>query len=280
MIGTIIVIFREVLEISIIISVMVAATNGLTGRGKWIFSGIVSGFIGSALIALFAGAISDMAQGLGQELFNALILITASVVIGATALWMSKHAREITHRMRSVGASVIQGDLPFYSISIVIALAVLREGAEVVLFVHGMLASGQTISSIISGVLIGTAGGIALGYGVYAGIISLSPRHVFTVTTWLLIFLCAGMAASSAQMLSSAGWFSNYSYQLWDTSEIISDSSILGRILHALIGYDAKPVAIQLIFYITTFITLITAMKIINFKRPNKAGEQKVLGGN
>jgi high-affinity iron transporter len=266
MLSTAIVIFREILEIALILSVVIAATKELAGRNKWIIGGILAGILGSLLIAIFAEVIAGAAEGMGQELFNASILLAASFVIGGTALWMSKHARELTQHLRKVSSDVIKGDLPFYSIAIVIALAIVREGAEIILFVHGMIASGQDLSSIITGSAVGFAGGSFMGLALYFGMISISPRYIFSVTTWLLILLCAGMSATAAQFLSSAGWFASLSQQMWDTSFMISDAGLAGRTLHALFGYTAQPIAIQIIFYVLTLVVLLVAKRLINHK--------------
>ena len=135
--------FREILEVAVILSVVLAATTGLAGRGKWIGGGIVLGIIGSLLIALFTGAISNFADGLGQELFNALILFTAAILICWTAIWMGTHAKQMMAQIREKGGKVVAGEMPKFTITVIIALAVLREGAEIVLFTHGMILSGE-----------------------------------------------------------------------------------------------------------------------------------------
>jgi high-affinity iron transporter len=267
MLSTAIVIFREILEVAIILSVVMAATKGLEGRNRWVLLGILGGLIGSGFVAAFAEVISNAAEGIGQELFNAAILLTASVVIGGTALWMSKHAREMTNHLRHVSNQVIEGAMPLYSIAVVIALAILREGAEIILFVHGMMASGQDMGSIVSGGTVGFIGGCALGAALYFGLVSISPKHVFSVTTWLLIFLCAGMAATAAKFLASAGWFGGFDNQLWDSAFILSDDGIPGKTLHALFGYTSRPTTIQIIFYLATLAILLASKKLISRKR-------------
>ncbi|PIR37775.1 MAG: iron permease [Alphaproteobacteria bacterium CG11_big_fil_rev_8_21_14_0_20_39_49] len=261
-----IVIFREILEIAIILGVVMVAAKELEQRNKWILIGLGAGVFGSLVVAFFAQAISNAAEGLGQELFNAIILLSASAVIGATALWMSKHAGELTAHLRHVSNEVIEGNLPLYTIAVVIALAVLREGAEIVLFTHGMMASGKEMSSIISGAVLGLFAGTILGGAMYFGLLKISPKHVFGVTTWLLMFLCAGMSASAAKYLASAGWFESMAFTVWDSSFILSNESLLGQIIHALFGYTAKPYAIQLVFYIGTLVILFAAKQFINRK--------------
>jgi high-affinity iron transporter len=256
MYSTAIIIFREIFEIALLLSVIMAATHEIKGRWKIVFLGLGLGSFGAALVALFAGEISNMAEGMGQELFNALILFAATAMIGWTVIWMSRHARELSHHITKLGQDILAGEAGFYSMAIVIALAVLREGSEIVLFVYSMLAAGQPAAEIIAGSFVGIAGGSIAGLLLYLGLIKISPKHVFLVTTWLLIFVASGMASIGASFLTAAGYFSNLTHTVWDTSSIIAENGIIGRTLHILIGYSQQPMQIQIIFYLTTFTIL------------------------
>lgn len=260
MFSSFIVTFREVLEMALIIGVMLAATKGLAGRGKWILLGFTGGIIGSGIVALFTESISNFAEGIGQELFNALILFTASLIIGWTAIWMRVHAREMIVQIKKQGGKIVEGELPKFTLSLIILLAVLREGSEIVLFTYGMLASGQSVSAILSGSVLGMAVGALVGGGLYLGLVTVPTKYIFQITTWLLLFLTAGMASVGAKYLVAAGYFESTSNVLWDMSFILRENSVLGQILHALFGYSAQPMAIQAIFYCVTLGFFITIM--------------------
>ena len=83
-----VIVFREILEISLVIGVLIAATRGLKNRKKWIGIGLGMGIVGSIVVAFFAEGISNAMEGMGQELFNATILILATILIGWTVVWM------------------------------------------------------------------------------------------------------------------------------------------------------------------------------------------------
>src|ERR1700757_2298506 len=136
MAGIAVLVFREVLEAALVVSVVFAATRGVPGRGRWIGAGILAGVLGSVAIALSAGVIADAASGMGQELFNASVLIAAVVMIAWHAIWMATHGREMAKQMKALGAEVSVGRRPLMALLIVVALAVLREGSEVVLFLY------------------------------------------------------------------------------------------------------------------------------------------------
>lgn len=261
-----IVTFREVLEMALIVGVMLAATKGLVGRGRWIALGFAGGIIGSGTVALFTESISEFAEGIGQELFNAMILFTASLIIGWTAIWMRVHAREMISQIKHKGGRIVEGELPKITLSLIIALAVLREGSEIVLFTYGMLASGQNVATVISGSLTGAATGALLGGVLYFGIVRIPTKHIFQVTTWLLLFLTAGMSSVGAKYLVAAGYFESKSKVIWDMSSVLSENSIAGQVLHALFGYSDRPMEIQAIFYVLTLGFFVVTMYLFREK--------------
>lgn len=261
MFSTAIVIFREALEIAMIVGIVLAATRGLAGRMKWILGGFALGTAGAGMVALFTETISNAAAGMGQEFFNAMVLFAAAIVIGWTAVWMRKHAREMTAHLKQVGKDVTDGSIPLYSLSLIIGLAMLREGAEIVLFIYGMLASGQAIPSIVTGSAIGIALGTTAGVMLYYGLIKLSAKYMLRVTSWLLVLLVAGLASQAVGFLTSAGYFDTLSASVWDSSWLLPDDSITGKALHGLIGYTAQPSEIQLIAYGATLALLVGIMR-------------------
>ncbi len=268
MLATALIIFREVFEIAIILSIVMAATKGLASRNRMVVTGLLAGILGSLIIAYFAGEISSLAEGVGQELFNAGILVAASFMIGWTVLWMRKHAKHLKDQIHSLGKAISHGSAPLYSMSVVIALAVLREGSEIVLFIYGLIASKQPLIHISLGAITGFAGGTILGFGLYKGMLHISPKYIFFVTSWLLVLLAAGLCSIAAGYVISAGYFTNLATILWDSSGILPESSLFGQTLHILIGYSERPMVLQLICYIVVFLSLSLGISLLKDKQP------------
>jgi high-affinity iron transporter len=262
-----IVIFREVLEIALILGVLMAATKGLPKRSPWVWMGLVMGIAGSVLVAIFADAISQVAQGMGQELMNALILFIAAFLIGWTVLWMTRHGRELTLHFKEVGQAVIKGRKPMYTLAVVVALSVLREGAEIVMFTYSAVVTGGKVYQLVMGGLLGTCAGTAVGLAIYYGLMKVPTRQIFAVTSWLLIFLVAGMVAQGFGFLSAAGQVPDIIPTVWDSSWLVSEGSILGKIMHTLVGYTERPSGIQLITYLLTIGGMFVALKRYGQKR-------------
>lgn len=245
------VIFRESLEIVLIVGIVLAATKGLPGRTKWSLIGAGGGIAGSLLVALFTSEISAAADGLGQELMNGSILLAAALMIGWTVVWMKHHAREMHSRFKQLSSSINEGTVPLYSLAVVIALAMLREGSEMVLFTYGMLTTGMKWEVIMEGAILGVIAGSAVGILFYLGLTRVFTKHFFNFTSWLLALLASGLAAESAAQFAAAGILPELGTGIWDTSALLSDQSALGFTLKILVGYSANPSGIQLATYLT-----------------------------
>jgi high-affinity iron transporter len=260
MFSTAIVIFRETIEIAMILGIVLAATRALPRRMPWILGGFAGGAAGAGLVALLAESIAAAVSGVGQELFNAGVLFAAASMIGWTLLWMHRHARELSAHMRQVGHDVTTGGLPLYTLSVIIGLSMLREGAEIVMFVYGMLLSGQSGTSIISGAAGGVTCGAAIGVMLYYGLLRMPARYALKVTGWLLMLLVSGLMSQGAAFLSAAGCFADWSQPVWDSSWLLAQEGVAGKTLHSLIGYTATPTPVQLLFYGATLAGLLCLM--------------------
>jgi high-affinity iron transporter len=250
MIGALVIVFREVIEAGLIVGIVLAATRGVPGRGRWVATGVVGGLAGAGAVAIFAGAISDAFQGSGQELLNAFVLLIAVCMLAWHNAWMARHGRELAAQVKQVGLAVAHGDRPLMALAVVCGVAVLREGSEVVLFLYGIVAAGTSVTDLFVGGLLGVLAGAALTGLSYIGLLAIPPRYIFVVTGWLITFLAAGMAAQAVFFLDQANYLTLLDRQLWDTSAVLSQSSMVGLFLHTLIGYTDRPTAMQAIVYV------------------------------
>lgn len=245
-----IIVFREVLEAALVVGIVYAASRGVRGRHRWIWGGFLAGILGAALVAVFAGEIADALEGMGQEFFNASVLLLAVTMLGWHIIWMGRHGRELAATVRRIGDSVREGSVPLHALTVVVALAILREGSEIVLFMHGLLAGGA--AGLFAGSLIGLAAGGAVGLGLYFGLVKIPQRYLFGTTSLLILLLSAGLASQAAVYLVQANVLPTLGGPLWDTSAVLREDSLFGETLKVLIGYDDKPMGIQLVFYLVT----------------------------
>jgi high-affinity iron transporter len=144
----------------------------------------------------------------------------------------------------------------------VVGVAVLREGSEVVLFLYGVFASGDTAWAVAVGGLLGLLLGALVCMLTYLGLIRIPTRALFATTTILITLLAAGMAAQAAAFLEKANWLTAMDNIVWDSSWLLSDSSILGKALHTLIGYTDQPTEMQLTVYVAILLVTFVLMRL------------------
>jgi len=263
MLAAALIVFREVFEAGLILGIVLGATRGVPGRGRWVAGGIGAGVAGACLVAAFAGALADAMQGAGQEVFNAGILAAAAAMLGWHNIWMARHGREMAGEMKALGRDVASGGRTLLALAVVIAAAVLREGAEVVLFMYGLAAGGDGLAALAGGSVLGIAGGVAVSVLLYRGLVSIPARHLFKVTNVLLSLMAAGMAAQAAGFLVQADLLPALGARVWDTSWLLDQKGLLGRALHALVGYTDRPAGVQVLVYAGVLPTLLATGRLL-----------------
>jgi high-affinity iron transporter len=260
---SLIIVFREMIEAGLIIGIVLSATRGVVHRSQWVLGGIGAGIVGALVVAFFAEVISNSLEGIGQDVFNAGILFFAVGMLAWHNIWMASHGKEIAGQMKSVGHQVQTGRKSLFALATVIGIAVLREGAEVVLFLYGMMASGKyTAASLSLGLGLGVFLGGLLSAFMYFGLVFVPLKRLFAVTGVMITLLAAGMASQGALFLAQSGLITSFGHTLWDTSWILSDESMIARILSVLIGYTAQPTGLQVLFYSVTLLVIMGAMRL------------------
>ena len=269
MLAAAIIVFREVIEAGLIVGIVLAATRGVRSRTLYVLGGIAAGVIGASLLAAFAGTLSNALEGVGQEVFSAAVLGVAVIMLGWHNVWMAQHGRELAAELTAAGQAVVAGSKTLTALAIVVAIAVLREGAEVVLFLYGVvIANGESGWGLFAGGMLGLAAGAAMSALTYAGLVKIPPRYLFSVTSMLIAFLAAGMASQCVAFLDRADILNLWSTTLWDTSWLLPSSSLPGRVLHTLVGYDDRPSIMQAVAYGVTLATILIAMRVFAPARP------------
>ena len=258
MLVSLILVFREAMEAGLIVGIVLAASAGVRARGIWIAGGIAAGLAGACLVAAFAGALSNALQGTGQETFTAAILLFAVAMLTWHIVWMSHHGQKMAADFRQIGKEVQLGQRSLFALAAVVAVAVLREGAEVVLFLYGVVVGSHTGAvSLATGGVAGLLLAAAMSWMLYRGLLAIPLHKLFKVTNALIALLAAGMAGQAAAVLHSADILPGWGEQLWDTGFILQDNSIVGKALHALIGYSARPSGIQAAAWAATLAMLV-----------------------
>jgi high-affinity iron transporter len=267
MLASLLIVFREVIEAGLIVGIVLAASNGVARRGLWVGYGVSGGVLGACVVATFAGELESLFQGSGQEIFNAAVLLLAVCMLTWHNVWMAGHGRQMAREMRAVGAQVAAGERTLAALAIVVGVAVLREGSEVVLFLYGIASQpGTTTASLLLGGALGLAAGAATSALMYYGLLAIPAHKLFRVTAGLITLLAAGMAAQGVLFLQQAGYFEFLTNTLWDTSWLLPQGGpgvlgVIGQMLHTLIGYSDAPNGAQLLTYCATIFAIVALMR-------------------
>ena len=256
-----IIVFREVLEAALIISIVLGASRGIAARGRWVAAGVAAGIAGASIVAASAGVIAQSFSSTGQPLLDATILLIAVAMLSWHNIWMASHGRSLAAEMKALGNDVKTGNRPLTALMVITMMAVMREGSEVVLFLWAIAADGATRLGMLTGGFVGLLAGSLVGALLYRGLLFIPVRHFFSVTSWLILLLTAGLASEAAGFLNQAGLLPALGQGLWNSSAILSQESAAGRLLHVLIGYTARPSGLQLLFYFVTLFGVYALMR-------------------
>ncbi len=264
MLVTVIIFLREVLEAALIISILLAVSHQFSLGRKWIVPAFVFGFVGASASALFLGDISNLFDGTGQEVMNSSLLIAIAFLINIICVWLAQFRCKVNTASNIIFNSSIKTVL-----IVNVGIAIMHEGSELSIYSYSFIQTHDSMLSLILGGGLGLGIGASLGAIVYYLLINLQRRTLLLVAIIILMLVSAGMASQAALYLIQSGWLPSHD-ALWDTSQIISERSIVGQLLYALIGYEATPSPLQVLFYFAVIIICLTSiMMSTKLKRTN-----------
>lgn len=165
-------------------------------------------------------------------------------------LWMKQHGRTLKRDMEQ-SLQQSKRDANWWSVGVLVALAIAREGSETVIFLYGLGfgQSGHVDSAQMLAVVIGLALAFLTFYVLQLGGKFFSWRLFFRVTEIMLLFLGAGLFQTGVDKLIDKEILPTLVDQVWNTSALLDDSSTLGSLVATLTGYRAHPALMNLLAY-------------------------------
>jgi high-affinity iron transporter len=256
------VIFRELLEILLLIGVIAAASsNKIKNFRLYITIGSFIGILGAILLAFLTPHITDMFGGLGQEITNTCIIFITAGLLGTTVIWMQNYSTKVKSEINHIGQSSDQHFRQRILFILLVAMNIFKEGAEIVLFIYSKsLATNAPISTYLFSILIGGFSAAICAFLFYRGLLKVAK--IFKITSFIFIIVASGLISEAFGILSKSGMISIFSQDAWDISWLIPNEGILGQFLKILISYDAKPSILEVIAFITTFTIIYISSKI------------------
>lgn len=238
LINSVIIVLREVLEAALMVSVLLAASRFLQLRLSWVYYALGAGLAGAAAYGRFLEPVSGLFDGVGQELFNALLQYATFAALAVIAFLISRQHNVGDHRKSALPVLM----------AVAVALAITREGSEVLIYVSGFVQTNNFLSSVGVGSFAGAAIGFSVGVLFYYILLAVDSRSALMISLLLLGLAAAGMSAQATGLLIQADWLS-VAGPVWDTSAYVAENSLAGQLLYALIGYEASPSSIEAITY-------------------------------
>jgi high-affinity iron transporter len=263
MIKLAIVVFRECMEVAFLLGVILAVTRPVKDSRKYIILGSVCGVFVASLFAFFAKFVTESLGGLGDEAFDSCVIIFTAALISWTVVWMQGFTKKIRKNLGKLSDKIKAGITSQIMLVVVVAATIFRECVEIILFVYSITSTGDINNNeYVAGIGIGAIGGVVVGTALYLGLMRYAGKYIFKISTILLTFIAAGLSAEAAGIMTSSGMIEILSDQLWDSSWLVDNESVIGKILSIAIGYDSKPNGMQIIFYLSTLILTFSMMKI------------------
>lgn len=253
------IVFRECLEISLLVGIILAVTQHIEKSRIYIIAGGILGVVCASIFAFFTRKLSLSFGGIGDELFDSGIMILITILLSWTIIWMQGYGTKVKQHIHNISTKIHEGNATSYLMLVfLVASTILREGAEIIILVYS-ISSVKTITSsnYIQGLIIGAISGFLLGIIIYFGLIKIAnQKYIFKISTVLLMLIAGGFAASAAGILTSSGLVMFLSDQVWDSSWLVADRSMIGKILHIVTGYIARPNGLQVLAYFTTILLI------------------------
>jgi high-affinity iron transporter len=257
-----IIIFRECLEIALLLGVILASTSHIKNSRIYVIMGAMTGIVLASIFAFFIRTVTIVYGTYGDEIFDSSVILLTAVIISWTVVWMQGYTQKIKNNLGKLAEKIITNNASKTLLVAIVASTIFREGAEIILLVYGISSASLSASEYVIGLVIGSISGFIVGVVIYTGLIKLAGKYIFKVSTILLILIAAGLASEAAGILTSVGVIEMYRETLWDTSWLIDNNSIVGKLLHITVGYDSKPNGMQIIFYLSSIMFTLTMMKI------------------
>lgn len=193
--------FREGLEAALVVGIILAYLfqTGRKDLGKFVYFGALIGVVVS-LVGGFIGFKEAQEIGEeGEELFESIMMLLASGLIGYFIVWMGKQANSISQDIKNkVGNNTTAIGLLVLSF-----LSVFREGMELCIFTLTKI--NEKASDVALGSALGLILAVLITYLIFKSSIKFNLKIIFKVLGLILIYLGAEMFAEGILKLTELG---------------------------------------------------------------------------
>lgn len=259
--NSVIILVREVLEAALLIAVLLSMSQLWPRVRQGVAAGVV---LGGALAWLYAHQLYTVAEwfdGVGQEVMDAAAQWLIALLLPVCCVLFIRHYQ----RPERVSTSMV------WLLCGVIALAISREGAEVYIYVSAFAMQPEQSQALIVGAVLGVGIGFSVGALIYYFLLGLSDATRLKVGGAMLTVIAAGLALQACKMLIQADWLPDG--EVWDSSDLLSEHSVMGQLMYALAGYEATPAPVQVWAYGLVLLASVS-LQIVAWARHKRANRR------
>lgn len=249
--------FREGLEAALIIGIALGVIQKIKRPEltRPLVMGTLSAVIVSILVAYFLNLIGAQFEGVAEEIFEGIVMLSAAGLLTWMIFWMQQQSVFMKQKIELEVKSASRNKTGKSAIFGLAFLAVGREGIELALFLTAARASVGAIPTWL-GAVVGLGAAIAAGWLLFRSTAQLPLKSFFAVTNILLLLFAAGLVAHGVHELNEAGWIPAIIEHFYDINFILNEKSTVGAIMTALFGYNGNPSLAETISYLLYFVAI------------------------
>jgi high-affinity iron transporter len=251
MIPTFVIALREGVEASLIIGIIAAflVREGRRDAMRQMWAGIA---VAVALCVGIAVMLRTIGQDLPQQEQEGLETVIGLIAVSAVTymiVWMRRNARGIKKVLEGNAASALASGSAMALVGMAF-LAVLREGFETSVFMLAAFQDASDTTAAGAGAVIGLVAAVAVGLGIYRGGVRINLTRFFRVTGLILVFVAAGLLATSLHTAHEAGWFNGLQSQAVDLGWLVQPGTVSGSLLTGMLGLQPAPTVGEAAIYL------------------------------
>ena len=232
-----IIIFREVLEASLIIGILYTYLKKSNNEDsiKMLWGGVGVAILLSIIASILFQMIAGGFEGSASKIFEGIVMIVASIVLTTMIIWMAQN-KNISEDLKNKVKESLSSGLK-YGIFTLAFVAVFREGVEIILFLYAIgIKDGISIFPSIIGAILG----LLAGYTIFVQGVKIPLKKFFNVTSVFLIFVAAGMLTYGIHELESGGVIPYFSGSVDTKLELKKDGFKESRLVATRISGKTK----------------------------------------
>ncbi|MEY4043582.1 MAG: hypothetical protein RL529_1149 [Actinomycetota bacterium] len=233
---------REGLEAALVVSILITylVRTGRNKSIKFVWAGVFSAV---ALSLAFGALLTYTSLSLhfneeAEETFAGTMSVIAVALVTWMIVWMRNAGKKMNAELEGkLETAVIGGAL---TVAVMAFASVAREGIETTLFFFSAVqAAGSTVGPVI-GFTLGILASSAVGFLIYRRAIKINMRRFFSVTSYFLILVAAGVLSYGISDLAEAGVIPVNLGTAFDLSATISEDSWFGALAKGIFNFNAE----------------------------------------